>query len=110
MQLNILPVNFLGGRIKPADSGVRLVFQITLGCGCPTCAGGRFDPERFRVSVQVFKQGEPVGVFPARYTGNISQFSAHLKDLSPGKYMLEINATDPETGAVGRLDTNLVVA
>ncbi len=105
VQLNIQPINFFSGKIELDEKGgAHLFFQVTLSCGCPTCAGGRFDPERFRVGVTLLKKGKEMGSFPARYSGKISQFECEIRGLDPGEYQIEISALDPETGSAGRLN------
>ena len=105
IQLTIQPINFFSGKIQLDErGGAQLLFQVTLSCGCPTCAGGRFDPERFKVGVTLLKKGKEIGSFPARYSGKISQFACDISGLEPGEYQIEINALDPETGSAGRLN------
>ena len=105
VQLTIQPINFFSGKIELDErGGAHLFFQVTLSCGCPTCAGGRFDPERFRVGVTLLKKGKEMGSFPARYSGKISQFECEIRGLDPGEYQIEISALDPETGSAGRLN------
>jgi len=105
VQLSIQPINFFSGKIQLDEKGeAQLLFQVTLSCGCPTCAGGRFDPKRFRVRVTLLKKGKDMGSFPARYSGKISQFACHISGLEPGEYQIEIGALDPETGSAGRLN------
>ncbi|NPA94490.1 MAG: hypothetical protein GXO58_03570 [Thermodesulfobacteria bacterium] len=107
-KLNILPLNFADGEIPLKNGSARLLFQITLGCGCPTCAGGRFDPQRFHVRVELYNDKNGLaGTFQGKYTGDVSQFASDITDVSPGHYLLEINATDPESGAAGRLNMNV---
>ncbi len=108
MLLNIQPINFFSGGVdQDEEAGSSLLFQVTLACGCPTCAGGRFDPQRFRVKVHVYKGQEEVGVFRATYRGNVSEFECKLPKLASGSYSVEIDALDPETGAAGRLTAEL---
>jgi len=108
VQLTIQPINFFSGKIALGERGeAHLFFQVTLSCGCPTCAGGRFDPERFRVGVTLFRKVKEIGSFPARYSGEASQFECRIKGLDPGEYRMEINALDPETGSAGRLNTKV---
>ncbi len=109
VQLSIQPINFFSGSVKKNGDHVVLKFQITLDCGCPTCAGGRFDPERFRVRLRLFKKDREICQLNCSYTGQASQFLCRLPSVRPGKYHLEIDGFDPETGAAGRLGMSLKV-
>ncbi len=108
MLLNIQPINFFSGVVsQDVDATTTLLFQITLACGCPTCAGGRYDPQRFRVKVRVYKGPEKVGTFKGTFREHTSEFECKLPKFAPGSYSMEIDALDPETGAAGRFTAKL---
>ncbi len=80
-----------------------LVAVVTLGCGCPVTAGGRWDSRRFRVEGEM---DGPSGRFALRFSpmeGRPSEFAAVVHLTSPGSHALRIEALDPETGRIGRL-------
>lgn len=91
-----------GQKIKIIDGTVEIKCQITLSCGCPTCAGGRFDASRFKVRAIFYMEKEKVCESKLSFTGNVSEFHGKVP-LKPGSYILEIEAYDRETGAFGRL-------
>jgi len=103
VQLAIQPINFYLGTLKRQNGVATATLQITLSCGCPTCAGGRFDPERFNVVARLFKKDTCKGEFRCVYSGQASQFVCHFPDVEPGRYHLEIEGSDPDSGAAGRL-------
>lgn len=104
MILCIQALGFLTGQeIKRKDGIVKLRFQITLSCGCPTCAGGRFNAARFDVDVKIIMSGGRVFRGRGLFTGNVSEFAARVPVELSGDASLEINAVDRETGAAGRL-------
>ena len=104
MILSIQALNFLKGqKIKRKDRIIELRFQITLSCGCPTCAGGRFDASRFDVDVKIISDDGKIYKGKGIFTGNVSEFLAHVPVEFSGDANLEIYAVDKETGAAGRL-------
>ncbi len=85
---------------------LHLTVQITLGCGCPTCAGGRWDASRFRVRTSIIEDQSPLcptdDHIPLTYTGRTSEFCGTFDIEAPGSYTAVITALDPETGISGR--------
>ncbi len=110
VQLSIQPVNFFAGRIRlNRQKEATILFQVTLGCGCPICAGGRFDAGRFRADVSFYRKGEMVTCYGAGFTGKASEFECIVAGLEKGYYFLEINVLDPETGMAGRYTAPVTV-
>ncbi len=94
-----------GDKIKiNKDKGVELKCQITLSCGCPTCAGGRFNALRFKVKATFYKDRKKVCDSKLNFSGQASEFHGIVPLVKPGSYVLEIEAYDRETGAFGRLN------
>ncbi len=105
-RLIIQPLSPLSGETVFLEKGSELTLsvQITLGCGCPTCAGGRWDASRFRVNAhleEVSKNGKSHEII-LHYSGRASEFEGSFPVNSFGKYRAEIAASDPETGSAGR--------
>ena len=96
-------------QILSLDSGVTtpskeilLKVQVTLDCGLPVCAGGRFDASRFRVTARFFHNDINILEKYLNYTGNSGEFEGAIPLKGPGSYIVEVNAYDPETGLAGR--------
>ncbi len=110
--LIIQPVSPLPGSTvnQTGDSEILLVVQITLGCGCPTCAGGRWDASRFRVEARITSDPAkaPVSI-PMKYSGRVSEFCCTVPVSKTGHYQVEVMASDPETGLAGRTHVNFSV-
>jgi len=105
--LIIQPISPLPGSTisLPDRQSLDITVQITLGCGCPTCAGGRWDASRFRVKADIIKdqpQCPADNEIPFTYTGRTSEFSGTVNIEAPGNYTATITALDPETGISGR--------
>ncbi len=103
-RLAIQPMSPQPGQKLIAEKGhIAISVQITLGCGLPTCAGGRWDPRRFNVVAKLFTKDQPVQQSVLSYSGNVSEFSGQLICRSKGPYTIIVEAQDPETGAAGNL-------
>ena len=106
--LSITPITPLpGARISKGKSGassasIDVAVQITLSCGCPTCAGGRFDASRFQVSASIFAGPEAGEETRLSYTGRASEFAGTLSLPTSGRLKIHVKAYDPETGMAGR--------
>ncbi len=117
--LVIQPLSPLPGETVSVHEGAGIIItvQITLGCGCPTCAGGRWDASRFRVNARITPIGSMVNnndvPDPAEtalaHNGSASEFSGRVMFPVRGKCGVEIAAFDPETGAAGRCTFEFVV-
>ncbi len=109
-QLSICPVRPLPGEqidmetVTGADQLLDIVVQITLSCGCPTCAGGRFDASRFHVSASACLAKDGCREARLSYSGRASEFAGTIKLPGPkGRLTIEVRAYDPETGMAGRM-------
>ena len=104
VQLCIQPVSPQPGqKVVPEKGEIELVVQVTLNCGMPACAGGRWDPRRFSVRAGLFSKDQPDEHFTLSFSGNAGEFSGYLKCRRPGLHLLLVEARDPETGAAGRM-------
>ena len=103
--LIIQPIYPLPGStiILPENALLALTVQITLGCGCPTCAGGRWDASRFRVEARISVENSAMPeTLIMTYSGRTSEFIGTVPASKSGQYCAEITASDPETGLAGR--------
>jgi hypothetical protein len=94
----------------PKDGLLTLTVQITLGCGCPTCAGGRWDASRFRVEAKISLENFAMPeTLIMTYSGRTSEFigTAHIR--KSGEYTIEITGQDPETGLAGRTFLKFII-
>jgi len=110
-QLCIQPVSPLPGQVVTLEDENRLHLsvQVTLGCGMPTCAGGRWDPKRMRMTAMLFSGGQLAGSADLSFTGRVSEFSGILEQCRPGDYSMTVDAQDLDTGAAGRLSLSFRV-
>lgn len=81
---------------------VLLQAQVTLDCGLPACAGGRFNPERFKITAALFHDDNQVSDVVLDYKRNTRIFEGRLGSKDPGEYIIQVEAYDPETGLAGR--------
>ncbi len=110
VQLFIQPISPIPAEKKGVpESVIPVLVQVCLSCGLPTCAGGRWDPRRFRVKASLFSLNGKVASADLFYNGNASEFSGSLKWNSPGTYTMVVEAQDPETGAAGRLSVEFQI-
>ena len=110
--LIIQPIYPLPGStiILPENALLALTVQITLGCGCPTCAGGRWDASRFRVEARISVENSAMPeIITMNYSGRTSEFIGTVPVSKPGQYCTEIMASDPETGLAGRTHIKFTV-
>ena len=115
--LMIQPVTPLSGStVKPdRDNTILITVQVSLSCGCPVCAGGRWDASRFRVKAAFFDDTDNTepSVVLMEFTGNTGEFSCrlHLASDRGGKRAeratIKFEADDPETGMAGRCSINI---
>lgn len=104
VQLAIQPISPQPGQKLVSDKNkIPVSIQITLTCGMPTCAGGRWDPRRFQVIADCLSKEGLEGSSRLSFRGSASEFSGILKCGKPGTHTLVVEAMDPETGAAGRL-------
>ncbi|UKL12997.1 hypothetical protein [Dissulfurimicrobium hydrothermale] len=76
--------------------------QVTLDCGLPACAGGRFNPERFKVAAALFRDDVRISEATMTYKKDIGISECRFELMGVGDYTLQVEAYDPETGLAGR--------
>lgn len=76
--------------------------QVTLDCGLPACAGGRFDPARFDVRAILSHKDIQLSDTILSYKRDTGLFEGKFGLREPGEYALRFEAYDPETGLAGR--------
>jgi len=112
VQLAVQPISPQPGGVVTTVKGkaLEVSVQVTLSCGMPACAGGRWDPRRFRVRACLLPAdagAENCSILS--YSGRVSEFAGRIACPGPGRYQLLIEASDPETGAAGRLNLEFSV-
>jgi len=103
VQLAIQPLSPRpGDKIQSSNGTINVRVQVTLSCGLPTCAGGRWDPRRFRVKASLYYFGKKDSDAGLSYSGDANEFSGFVNVRASGPCSLLVEAIDPETGAAGR--------
>ncbi len=97
-----------GERIK--GSKVSLRITITLSCGCPMGCKGRWDPKGFKVKARALKDNVEHAFSSLSHTDFAGEFKGNFANLTPGDYILEVDAFDPESGMAGRSWGNFRIA
>ena len=95
-------LNFPGLVIEPTatpapDGAIRIGAKITMMCGCPIEPGGVWDAANYTVVATLKRGGRVVGSVPLTYAGHSSQFAGTLPGVGPGRYRLQVVATDART-------------
>lgn len=70
----------------------------------PTCAGGRWNPERFKLTARLISADQREMTTDLHFSGRASEFSGSVETAGSGSCSLLVYAQDPETGAAGRLN------
>lgn len=97
-----------GSVTLPENGELPVTVHITLGCGCPTCAGGPWDASLFRVRACLSSNSTQEETLLA-YSGRISEFTGMVHAGQRGNYQIEFTAMDPETGLAGRVMVKFTV-
>ena len=87
----------------------KISLLVTLDCGSPACAGGRWDAGRFKVTGRLLDAKGEIAKLDFVFSGRPGEFSATLPNLAKGHYDLIIEALDPETGLAGRKALKIVM-
>jgi hypothetical protein len=82
------------GSLAPVRARVRML------CSCPTQPGGLWSVER--VSARLLDEGQVVAGSELEFSGETSVYTGAVRAPGPGRYTLEILASDPATGNFGR--------
>lgn len=101
-QLAIQFIRPQNGQILNNGQFLHVSAYVTLSCGAPTCAGGRYDASKFHVTAELFRDGLQVSASDMSFTGDISEFACKVALSGPGRYELIISALDGDSGMAGR--------
>jgi hypothetical protein len=84
-------------------AGSELVLQalVTLACGCPPGAGGRFDFRRFQLK-GLLARPDGSNTDLALAPGSAGMFAGRVQVGSVGVWQITVEAYDPESGMAGR--------
>lgn len=89
------------GQHVAAGSDVDVQVLVALACGCPSGAGGRFDFRRFEVRGSLIgPDGADISLALAPRATGI--FAGRLTARPAGRWRINIEAYDPESGRAGR--------
>lgn len=99
-------LTFPGLVVEPAatptpDGGLNVAAKVTLMCGCPIEPGGLWDAANYRVEARLLQGARTVADAPLAYAGQTSQFAGALPRVAPGRYVLQVVATDAKTPNAG---------
>lgn len=90
------------GQILKPERSLSVSVYVTLSCGAPTCAGGRYDARHFHVTAELLINGLQVGASDMSFTGDVSEFICEMPLHGVGRYELMISAMDRNSGMAGR--------
>jgi hypothetical protein len=109
--LSVQIISPLSGRLFAAGSEVLVQALVTLGCGCPSGAGGRFDHRRFQIKglLSASDHGEEMD-FALVPSASAGIFSGRLKVDKGGAWRIAIEVYDPESGMAGRAKVDFKVS
>ncbi len=102
----IMPQN---GEILRHERSIFIRVYVTLSCGAPTCAGGRYDARNFHVTAKLFRDGIQVGASNMSFAGDVSEFTCEIPLHGSGRYELMISAMDRDSGMAGGVRCNFEV-
>lgn len=101
-QLAIQFIRPQNGQILNNGPSLQVSAYVTLSCGAPTCAGGRYDASQFSVTAELFREGLRLSASDMSFTGDVSEFACEIALSGPGRYELIISALDRNSGMAGR--------
>jgi|GEM_PF-2972018 len=101
-QLAIQFISPQNGQMVDNRQSLHVSAYVTLSCGAPTCAGGRYDAAQLHVTAELFREGLPVSASRMSFTGDVSEFACEIALHGPGRYELTISAMDENSGMAGR--------
>jgi hypothetical protein len=90
----------LSGQLIAAGSEVAVQALVTLACGCPAGAGGRFDSRRFQLRGLLARGGTAADF--ALLPDTTGMFAGQVQVGSVGVWQITVEAYDPESGMAGR--------
>lgn len=97
--------------VAPAagGAGLRVRAHVEMLCGCPIEPGGLWEADRMTVEARLLAGGDPVSVSPLSYAGQTSAFAGELSAPGPGRYEIEVVASDPERANFGLARAELTI-
>lgn len=101
-QLAIQFIRPQNGQILNNGQSLHVSAYVTLSCGAPTCAGGRYDASRFHVRAELFRDGLHLSDVNMSFTGDVSEFACDVPLNGPGRYELVVSAIDRDSGMAGK--------
>ncbi len=104
-----LSIQILNSLRKNNSTNHTISLLVTMDCGCPACAGGRWKADRFKIRGSIFASEKIVEELTFEFSGRPGEFSAPVPKLEKGTYYLLIEAFDPETGLAGRESTQITI-
>jgi hypothetical protein len=88
---------------------IPITAHVTLSCGAPACAGGRWNAEKIKVVACLEDSHGNYTEVPLRHTGMASAFEGEISLKNSGRVSLTIEAADPESGLAGRTHATLMI-
>lgn len=76
--------------------------RVTMLCGCPITPGGLWDADRIDVTARLLRDGRVVREAALDYAGRTSTFEGRITPPEPGRFWLEVVASDAERANFGR--------
>jgi len=104
-----LSIQILNTGVKRDGNNKEISLLVTMDCGCPACAGGRWKADRFKVKASIFDSENLVAQINFRFSGRPGEFVATMPKLEKGRYDMIVEALDPETGLAGREATQIII-
>lgn len=92
-----------------ADGALNVTAKVTLMCGCPLQPGGDWNADDYRVNALLRAGKKEVAKANLAYAGQPSTFQTSMGQIAPGKYTLQLVASNAKTGNVGVVEREVVV-
>ena len=87
--------------LAEASDGVTVEAELFPMCGCPVKPDFYWDADQYEVAALVKRGETPIGRYPLRYAGVVSEFTGTLSFELPGLYDITVYAYDPSSGNTG---------
>lgn len=112
LQLNGFTVELIAPEDELVRAGdpVEVRSRVTMLCGCGTEPGGMWDSDRYTIEARLLEDGRTVSRTDLSFAGTMSTYRGRIEPPEPGRYTLQVLATDAERSNFGRAETSLVVA
>lgn len=96
-------------QVSADGSGVPIVAEVMMMCGCPIEPGGLWDANQYEITMTVTHDGHTSEAIALEYAGRTSHFSAHAPVSGSGAHRVTVRAYDPHNGNTGIGRTTFVV-